>query len=200
MTTLTERQQRVLTFVQKHIEETGYPPSGREIQRHLKIAGVSAAQKHVAALIRKGFLHKGEGPRALKLAHHAHGRSLPIIGQVAAGLPITAEENVEGTMTIDPSMAKWEGCFLLRVKGDSMKDAAILHRDLVVVKPQPEADSQDIVVALLDQEATVKRLVRKKKDLFLVPANPLFKPIKMNDYENSRILGKVVGVIRTLRP
>ena len=200
MTTLTARQQRVLTFVRKHIEETGYPPSGREVQRHLKIAGVWAAQKHLKALARKGFLRQGTGPRALKLVHHAHGRSLPIIGHVAAGRPITAEENVEGTLTVDNAIARWDDCFLLRVKGDSMKDAAILNRDLVVVKPQPVADPNDIVVAMLDNEATVKRFVRRNKDFFLMPENPAFKPLKMKDHEDSRIVGKVVGVIRTERP
>lgn len=197
MTTLTARQKQVLKFVRSFIEDTGYAPSGREIQRHLKIAGVSAAQKHVDALIRKGFLKKGTGSRALGMVHHSHGRVLPIVGQVAAGKPITAEENIEDTLTVDPSMAKWDDCFLLRIKGDSMKGASILNKDLVVVKPQAVAETGEIVVALLGEEATVKRFVRKNNEITLQPENPLFKPIRIKDHENFQILGKVVGVIRT---
>jgi repressor LexA len=189
----TERQRQVLALIEKSVEQRGYPPSLRELAKALDLQGTRAVEKHVAALEREGLLRKGAGARALEAVGRASGRAIPIVGRVAAGSPILAEQNVEGTLTLDP---RWDGHFLLRVKGQSMKDAAILDGDLVLVKPQPDAESGQIVVAQLDGEATVKRLRKKGTAVALEPANAAFKPIAVESGAAFSIAGKVVGVFR----
>lgn len=193
---LTERQKQVLALIERSVDERGYPPSLRELAAALGIEGTRAVEKHVEALRRKGYLKKGRGARALEAVGRAAGRAVPIVGRVAAGSPILAEQNVEGALTLDPSLARWEGCFLLRVKGHSMKDAAILDGDLVLVKPQSDADDGEIVVALLDGEATVKRLRKQGKNVTLLPENADFKPIAVSGGAAFSIVGKVAGVFR----
>lgn len=196
-TSLTTRQKEILDFIASTLQERGYPPSLREIAARFHIAGVRAVQKHVHALERKGYLRKGAGARALELIGHAQGRSLPILGKVAAGLPILAQENWLGNLMIDPSIAPWQDAYLLKVKGQSMKEIGILEDDLVVVKPQPDAESGEIVVAMVEGEATVKRLIKKKQHYVLMPENPDFEPIVITEKEGTfQILGKVVSVIR----
>jgi repressor LexA len=193
---LTGRQRQVLDEVTRSVEERGYPPSLRELAAKLKVAGTRAIEKHLAALEKKGRLRRGVGARALELLDRARGRLVPIVGRVAAGRPILAEENLEGTLTLDDSVARWKDSFLLKVKGASMKDAGILDGDLVLVKPQPDAESGEIVVAMLDGEATVKRLSKKGKSVALMPENPDFKPIWVDPNERFELVGKVVCVIR----
>ncbi len=195
-TPLTERQKQVLEAIERSVDERGYPPSLRELAAALGLEGTRAVEKHVEALRRKGYLKKGRGARALGSVGRAAGRAVPIVGRVAAGSPILAEQNVEGALTLDPSLARWEGCFLLRVKGQSMKDAAILDGDLVLVKPQADAENGEIVVALLDGEATVKRLRKQGKAVTLLPENDAFKPIVVRDDAAFSIVGKVSGVFR----
>lgn len=194
---LTARQREVLSLVEKSLEERGYPPTLRELAAALGASGTRAVEKHLAALERKGRLKRGRGSRALELSERPSGRVVPIVGRVAAGSPTLAQENREGSLTLDATLARWPGCFLLRVKGESMRLAGILDGDLVLVKPQESADNGDIVVARLDEEATVKRLLKKKDGtLELQPENPAFAPIPVPPGESFGVLGKVVGVLR----
>lgn len=195
-TILTDRQKEVLDFIQKSVEKQGYPPSLREIGRHFGMAGTRGAEKHLLALTKKGYLRKGAGARALEITGRPHGRAIPIVGKVAAGKPILAEENLSGTLTLDPSIARWKDAFLLRVKGESMKEAGILEGDLVLVRPQADAESGEIVVAMIDDEATVKRLIKKRGSILLKPENSDFDPIIIKENQPLRLIGKVVGVFR----
>lgn len=195
-TILTDRQKQIRDFIQKSQEKQGYPPSLREIARHFGMVGTRAVEKHLAALERKGALRKGSGARALQLTGQAPGRAVPIIGKVAAGKPILAEENLSGSLTLDPAIARWKDAFLLKVKGESMKEAGILDGDLVLVRPQPDADSGEIVVAMIDGEATVKRLIKKNGSVRLKPENPAFDPIVIDENQPLRLIGKVAGVFR----
>ena len=196
-TPLTARQKQVLDFIHGSIEDRGYAPTLREIARHLKIDGTRAVEKHVAALERKGHLKKGVGARALGAPSRPAGRLVPVIGRVAAGAPILAEENIERTLALDPDLARFKNVFGLRVRGDSMTGAAILDGDVVLVRPQASADPGDIVVALREGEATVKRLARKDGQIFLMPENPAYKPIPAGEGPGFELVGKVVGVLRT---
>jgi repressor LexA len=194
---LTSRQKEILDFIASIIRKRGYPPSLREIAEQFNIAGVRAVEKHVQALEKKGYLRKGAGARALELVGHAQGRFLPILGKVAAGEPTLAQEGLLGNLMVDPSIAPWEDAYLLKVKGQSMREIGIMEGDLVVVKPQPDAESGDIVVAMVEGEATVKRLIKKKKQYVLMPENADFKPIVITENDGRfQILGKVISVIR----
>lgn len=194
---LTERQQAVLAFLQKYIAREGYSPSEREIARGLGTKWTRGVQLHLAALEEKGFIRRGEGARAIELTGPAQEqRGLPILGRVAAGKPILAEENRAGMLPLDRSRYPWKDAFLLKVKGDSMKDAGILEGDHVLVQPRSDADSGEIVVAMVEGEATVKRLVRNRKEIFLKPENPAHSPIPVRSGDETRILGKVIGVFR----
>ncbi len=197
---ITPRQKEVLDTIRQTLEDRGYPPSLREIARDLKINGVRAVQKHIEALSKKGFLKKGDGPRALEVVSCRYGRSFPIIGSVAAGKPILAEENVVGHLALDPSLSRSKDSFFLKVKGESMVEAGILDGDMVLVRPQEVADSGEIVVALKGEEATVKRLLKKEDGVWLKPENPAFNPIKISEESDAtfRIIGKVTGVFRVL--
>lgn len=195
-TTLTDRQRQVLESIHDAVERRGYPPSLRELAAELGVVGTRAIEKHIAALERKGYLKKGEGARALNLPGRPQGRSIPIVGAVAAGRPILAEENIEGRLTLDPSLTRGVDNFLLKVKGDSMKNAGILNGDLVLVRPQPHAESGEIVVALLGEEATVKRLQKKGNDIALLPENPDFEPLMVSPDAAFQLVGKVIGVFR----
>ncbi len=207
MDTITARQQEILTFIQQTVEQKGYPPSLREIAGHFGMVGTRGAFKHVAALIRKGHLRKGPGARALEVISQSQtaravqskgaGRAIPILGRVAAGQPILAEENLLGHLTVDPSLIRGREAFLLKVNGESMREAGILDGDLVLVKRQADADSGEIVVAMLEGEATVKRLIKKKGSCILQPENADFDPIVITEKDTSfQILGKVVSLIR----
>jgi repressor LexA len=198
--TLTARQKEVLDFIRQNLEKRGYPPSLREISGHFRMTGTRAVEKHIAALERKGYLQKGTGPRALAMTERLHagarGRAVPVLGRIAAGRPVLAEENLMGNFILDSTFARWKESFLLKVKGESMKDAGILEGDHVLVKPQPDADSGEIVVALVDGEATVKRLLKKGRTVVLQPENPRCDPIVATGKEEFKIIGKVVGVLR----
>jgi len=184
-------------LIRKTVAHHGRPPSLREIAGQMKISGHRAVQKHLAALERKGYLRKGAGARGLEVIGQAFGRTIPILGEVAAGKPVLAEENRLGALLVDPALAPWKDAFLLKIKGESMKDAGILDGDMVLVKPQPGADPGEIVVAMAEGEATVKRLVKQKNRLLLKPENPAFDVIPISEEDGSfRILGKVMGVFR----
>ncbi|MFQ6090735.1 MAG: transcriptional repressor LexA, partial [Candidatus Bipolaricaulia bacterium] len=200
---LTERQHQILQFIVKAIEERGLPPTIREIGERFGITSTWGVRRHLHALERKGFIRRREGQargielvidRVRKLFYGPH--HIPLVGRVAAGEPILAVENIEGFISLEELFPE-EGDFALRIQGDSMRDAGILHGDIVVVRQQPAADIGEVVVALVnEEEATVKELAQIEGELYLKPANPRYQPIPAKSAE---IVGKVVGVIRRLR-
>jgi repressor LexA len=202
---LTERQREVLEFIQGFTEMHGVPETVREIGGRFHVTP-RAAFDHLRALERKGYLRRrsttGRTSRALTLAVPlATTREVPILGRIAAGAPLLAEENREGALPLDP---RWVGgrrddVFGLRVRGESMINAHIVEGDLVLVRRQDHAQPGDIVVALVDGEATVKRFGREPHAVLLRPEHPTMAPIVIRDGEKDvRILGKVVGLVRGL--
>lgn len=197
---LTKKQERVFSFLVKYTEENGFPPTVREIAEHLELAGPNSAKKYLDILERKKYIKKYSGkPRAIEIRENPLSRGktrlVPIIGQIAAGTPILAVENIEDKIFVDTSLAKWDDVFLLRVKGDSMIEAHILDNDLVIIKPNINIESGEIAAVLIDDEATVKRFFKKKGHIMLKPENSLMNPIVLKGGD-VRIIGKVVGVIR----
>ncbi len=198
---LTKRQQMILQFVLEYIQREGYPPSIREIGKHFDIGSLRGVTVHLDALVRKGYIERSNTPRSIKLVHPAYQSSnrvqmLPLVGTIAAGIPIQAQENIEDLIPVPSEMVRnIEDAFLLRVKGDSMSGEGIMPRDLVVVKPQITANHGDLVAVLLGDEATVKRLNRSTAGYRLMPSNPAYEPIEVKQ-EDARIIGRIVGLIR----
>jgi len=198
---LTKRQKEIFEFIRKYAEKTGYPPTVREIGKAVGLHSSSTVHAHLANLEKIGMLRRDPTkPRAIELlvgkARQAlRGPGLPVVGQVAAGEPILAEENIEEYLELPGVIGGEDGDYILRVKGDSMKDAGILEGDFVVVKQTDDAANGEIVVALLEHEATVKRFFREKDRIRLEPENPAYKPIRT---KHAQLLGKVVGVFRSL--
>ncbi|NMC69703.1 MAG: transcriptional repressor LexA [Myxococcales bacterium] len=202
---LTKRQQLVLEYIQESIQQNGYPPTLREIGAHFGIRSTNGVNDHLLALERKGYLRREDmKSRALRPTAFAGGvpREVPLVGRVAAGQPILAIENLEGTLRLDPTLLPGDTgrFFALRVRGDSMVGAGILDGDIVFVRQQDDAPSGSVVVALVNDEATVKTLIRDGERLRSQPANPAVSPIVLsrNDGRSVRILGLVVGVYRKL--
>ena len=204
MKLLTDRQKEVLEFLSSFIEEHSYPPTIRETAKAFSIS-VKGAYDHVKALEKKGFLRLGENrSRAMELVHKDRGDravvDLPLLGAVAAGRPVFADENWAGTVRVPADMARHGSCFALKVRGDSMKDAGIHDADLVVVREQAEAQSGDIVVALLGDETTVKRYSSPDgAQVVLKAENPAYDDIVIGSgSQRFSVLGKVIGVIRKM--
>ncbi|HTN43070.1 MAG TPA: transcriptional repressor LexA [Nitrospiria bacterium] len=193
---LTDRQAEVLNFVNQFIARSGYPPTVREIARHLGIRGHHAVRKHLLALEKNGHLTRGRGARSIGIADQPQAVSVPILGQVAAGKPILAEENILGTLALDRSVTRGGPVFLLKIKGDSMIGAGILDGDYVLVKAQAQAENGEIAVVLAEDEATVKRVFRRGDKIVLQPENPAHQPMTFTPKDALRILGKVLGVVR----
>jgi repressor LexA len=202
---LTEKQHNFLSFLTKYIQEKGYPPTIREIVHHFKLASTNSVKKCLDILDRKGYIRRiPNSPRAIEVCMQTPAsdvRMIPIAGRVRAGEPHLAVEDITGYLAIDRSMARWDDAFLLRVEGDSMVDAHIQDGDLVLVKPQPTAENGDIVVAIINEEATVKRFFRRRNSIYLEPANPTMKPIiiRKNQVHETVIAGKVVTVLREIK-
>ena len=199
---LTERQQEILDFLHSFSEENGYPPSHREICSHFGMASTRAASDHLQALERKGFISREPDiSRGIRFAGAPvrPTRLVPLVGRIAAGTPILAVENVIDRMTLDQSLARAEDTFMLEVQGESMIGAHILPGDFIVVRPQNTAENGDIVVALLGEEATVKRFEKKGARLRLVPENPAMEPIPIPDPAELKIMGIVTGLVRRMR-
>ena len=196
---LTDRQREVFDFVRGYAREHGYPPAVRDIGRALGLASPSTVHAHLAKLERAGLVRRDPTkPRALELLAGAAraaatGAGLPLVGRVAAGQPILADENIEEYVPVPQIAGGDEGEFVLRVKGDSMKNAGIFEDDYVVVRPQSTATNGEIVVAMLEGEATVKRFFKEKERVRLQPENDALEPIYARDVD---ILGRVVGVCR----
>jgi repressor LexA len=199
---LTKRQQEITDFIKHYAAKYGYPPTVREIGKAVGLASSSTVHAHLANLEKYGILKRNPAkPRAMELligtARKAIGpRGLPLVGQVAAGQPILAEENIEEYVQVPTIAGGEEGEYVLRVSGESMREAGILGGDFVVVRPQDSAANGDIVVALIGEEATVKRYFKEKDHVRLQPENPEMKPIRTTD---ARVLGRVVGVFRKIR-
>jgi repressor LexA len=200
----TERQSRILEVIRDFTEQQGYPPSVREIGERVGLSSSSTVQSHLKSLEKRGLIHRDPTkPRALITKGFAGHTGpvvpdvgvLPIVGKVAAGMPITAEENLEGEFVLPAEFARKAGTFMLRVVGESMIEAAILDGDLIVVSPQPDAQNGEIVVAMVDGEATVKRFFRESGRVRLQPANAAMEPIYASDVS---VLGKVEAVFRKL--
>lgn len=212
---LTDRQEEILNFIKGFLEKSGYPPTLREIGRQFNIASTFGVKRHLDALVKKGYLNiESNASRGITVYKDTDDdvnitssfsgmdqdfRKIPIIGRVAAGSPILAIENIEGSIVIDSSfMKKSEKCFALKIKGDSMINAGIFENDLVIVSPGKEVYNGDIIVALIGDEATVKTYENKNNSIKLIPANDNYKPIEINGLREFSIVGKVVGVVRWL--
>jgi repressor LexA len=201
---LTKRQQEIFDFIKRYSAKYGYPPTVRDIGKAVGLASSSTVHAHLSNLERIGLLRRDPAkPRAIELLDRAAAgvRSfvrpgLPLVGQVAAGQPVFAEENIEDYVQTPSFAGGDDGEYLLRVRGDSMRNVGILQDDLVVVRPQDVAEDGDIVVALVGEEATVKRFFQEDDHVRLQPENDSMEPIRVREV---RILGKVVGLMRSIR-
>jgi repressor LexA len=196
---LTKRQKEIFDFIRRYASKYGYPPTVREIGRAVGLQSSSTVHAHLANLEKVGLLRRDPTkPRAIELLvdrakRAVRGAGLPLVGHVSAGEPILAEENIEDYVQLPPAVGGDDGDYVLRVRGDSMRDAGILEGDYVVVSQADDADNGEIVVALIEDEATVKRFYREKDRIRLQPANKAYKPIRSRD---AKVLGKVIGVYR----
>jgi len=196
---LTKRQQEIFDYVKRYVSEHGYPPTVRDIGKAIGLTSSSTVHAHLANLERLGLLRRDPTkPRAIEVIGGKARRvlsptGLPVVGQVAAGQPVLAEENIEDYVPVPGIAGGDQGEFVLRVKGDSMKDVGILEGDHVIVRRQEDAQNGEIVVALVGDEATVKRFFREKDHVRLQPENETMEPILTRDVH---VLGRVVGVCR----
>lgn len=204
---LTDRQREVLGVIRDSVRAQGYPPTVREIATAVGLSSPASVQNHLTALVDKGYVRRGRSKRrALELISridpYGAGRaaeaehSLPLVGAVAAGRPLLAEQNIEELLPIPLWLAPEADSFVLRVRGDSMVKAGILDGDLVVVRRQEDAENGDIVVALIGEEATLKRFFREEGHIRLQPENDAMEPILTRD---PFIAGRVTSVLRRLR-
>jgi repressor LexA len=199
---LTKRQQEIFDFIKRYSAKYGYPPTVRDIGKAVGLASSSTVHAHLSNLEKIGLLRRDPSkPRAIELLDRAVGgvksmvrsAGLPLVGHVAAGQPILAEENIEEFIQVPPAAGGDDGDYVLRIRGDSMKDAGIVEGDLVVVRPQEKANNGEIVVALVGEEATVKRFYDEGDHIRLQPENEAMEPIRSKEV---RVLGKVVGLLR----
>jgi repressor LexA len=199
---LTKRQKEIFDFIRRYAAKTGYPPTVREIGKAVGLHSSSTVHAHLANLEKAGLLRRDPSkPRAIELLFDKAKKAirpdagLPLVGQVAAGAPVLAEENIEEYLEIPNVIGGEEGDYVLRVRGESMKNAGILEDDYVVVRPSDDATDGEIVVALIGEEATVKRFFRERDHIRLQPENEAMDPIISAD---ARVLGRVVGVFRSV--
>lgn len=210
---LTDRQEEVLNFIQQFLQENGYPPTLREIGKRFDISSTFGVKRHLDALTKKGYLNilsnasrgititrdEFESPTTINIDEVNNINKIPIVGRVAAGSPITAEENIEGSIVIDPGFLKKDAdSFALKVKGDSMIEAGIFEGDLVIISPKATSVSGDIIVARIEDEVTVKVYENKNQQIRLIPQNKMYEPIVIKNKNDFSIVGKVTGVLRWL--
>ncbi len=206
---LTKRQQEIFDFIKRYSARYGYPPTVRDIGKAVGLASSSTVHQHLSNLEKVGLLRRDPSkPRAIELLDRAvqgavqevrnivAPAGLPLVGSVAAGQPVLAEENIEEYIPVPEMAGGADGEYLLRVRGASMKDAGIIEGDLVVVRPQETASDGDIVVALVGEDATVKRYFRESDHVRLQPENSTMEPIRSREV---RVLGRVVGLMRSMR-
>jgi repressor LexA len=208
---LTKRQQEIFDFIKRYSADFGYPPTVRDIGKAVGLASSSTVHAHLANLEKLGLLRRDPSkPRAIEMLDRARGGveqavenvkslvkpdGLPLVGHVAAGAPILAEENIEEYVPVPPLAGGDSGEYILRIRGESMKNAGMLEGDYVVVRPQEDATDGEIVVALVGEEATVKRFFRENDHVRLQPENETMEPIRSKDV---RVLGRVVGLFRSV--
>jgi repressor LexA len=199
---LTKRQKEIFDYIRRYAAKTGYPPTVREIGKAVGLHSSSTVHAHLANLEKIGLLRRDPTkPRAIELLFDRAKKTirpesgLPLVGQVAAGAPILAEENIEEYIEVPDVIGGEEGDYVLRVRGESMIEAGIFEGDYVIVRPADTADDGEIVVALIGDEATVKRYFRESDHIRLQPENETMEPIRTTE---AKILGKVVGLLRSL--
>ena len=201
---LTKRQQEIVDFIKRYSARHGYPPTVRDIGKAVGLASSSTVHQHLSNLERFGLLRRDPSkPRAIELLDRAVSEvralvrpsALPLLGAVAAGQPMLAEENIEEYVSVPSAAGGDDGAYLLRVRGESMKNVGIIDGDLVVVRPQDTAADGEIVVALVGEEATVKRFYREVDHVRLQPENDEMEPIRSREV---RVLGRVVGLMRSM--
>ena len=201
---LTKRQQEIVDFIKRYSARHGYPPTVRDIGKAVGLASSSTVHQHLSNLERFGLLRRDPSkPRAIELLDRAVSEvralvrpsALPLLGAVAAGQPMLAEENIEEYVSVPSAAGGDDGAYLLRVRGESMKNVGIIDGDLVVVRPQDTAVDGEIVVALVGEEATVKRFYREVDHVRLQPENDEMEPIRSREV---RVLGRVVGLMRSM--
>jgi repressor LexA len=208
---LTKRQQEIFDFIKRYSSQHGYPPTVRDIGKAVGLTSSSTVHAHLANLEKLGLLRRDPSkPRAIEMLDRAArdvgsavqdaigkvvSPGLPLVGSVAAGQPILAEENIEEYVQVPQAAGGEDGEYVLRVRGDSMVDAGILEGDFVVVRPQDTASDGEIVVALVGEEATVKRFFRESDHIRLQPENATMEPIRTTDVQ---VMGRVVGLFRSV--
>ena len=198
MEPLTERQQQVLDFVTSCLDSNACPPTLREISSHINAKGTVTAIRHLDELERKGYISRRVGgSRSISVVGRGGTVSIPVIGKIKAGQPAPAYEDIQGYYNLDMNWVRDKGCFFLRVDGDSMIDAHILDGDLVLIRPQRSAENGEIVVAMIDGEATLKRFFRDERHIRLQPENKSMEPIIINNgTAETVIVGKLLKTIR----
>ncbi|MFH1330179.1 MAG: transcriptional repressor LexA [Actinomycetota bacterium] len=204
---ISARQREILDLILSTVQERGYPPSVREIGEAVGLNSPSTVHSHLSALVKAGYLRRDPSkPRAIEVTatgraqpdlRRAPVRDVPLLGRIAAGSPLLAEEDIEDILPLPTRIVGNDPVFMLRVRGDSMIEAGIFDGDLVVVRRQADADDGDIVAALIDgEEATIKRLRRSPGKVILLPENPAYEPMVFTD--GVQLLGRVVAVLRRL--
>ncbi len=205
---LTDRQRAILEVINEHLETRGYPPSVREICEAVGLKSTSSVHAQLATLEEKGYLKRDPTkPRALEISRDLetqldvrpeHTRNVPLVGEIAAGAPIVAEERVDSLYPLPRDLVGDGTLFMLKVRGDSMIEAGVFDGDLVVIREQPKVEQGEMCAALVDGEATVK-FFRRTKDMqvFLDPANERYEPIEITADTDSKVMGKVVTVLRS---
>ena len=194
-----DNQMKILEFIKQEIQNKGYPPSVREICDAVGLKSTSTVHGHLTRLEKRGLIRRDSTkPRAMEVLDDplARGRSVPLVGKVTAGVPILAQENIEEHIILPQDMVEGEDIFALCVEGESMINAGILDGDYVVVRKQPNAENGEIVVAMIEDEATVKRICFEKNRVRLQPENPYMEPIYA---EEVTVIGKVIALFRQIR-
>jgi len=204
---ITDRQRQILDLILETVDRRGYPPSVREIGDAVGLSSPSTVHSHLSSLVNQGYLRRDPTkPRAIEVVHNGRDgdlrrapvRDVPLVGRIAAGSPILAEEDIEEIFPLPTELVGNDPVFMLRVSGDSMIEVGIFDGDLVVIRRQPDANDGDLVAALIDgEEATVKRLRRESGQIVLMPENRSYEPMVYED--GVEILGRVVAVLRSVR-
>jgi repressor LexA len=205
---ISERQKEILQCIINKVKESGYPPTVREIATTVNLNSAATIHAHLTKLEKLGYIKRDpEKPRAIEVMHNIYGQDedlshpgdnnvvlIPVVGTIAAGTPVLAEENIEEYFPVSPDFVRGTSkVFMLKVKGDSMVNAGILDKDYIVIRKQETAMNGEIVAVLLEDEATVKRFFKKANSIKLMPENDFMEPIEVKD---AKILGKVIGVVR----
>jgi repressor LexA len=202
---LTDRQKEILDFISEFIEFNNFPPTLREIGSHFGIASTFGVKRHIDALVKKGYLKvEGNASRTITVVNRDYSLQrnddlieIPLVGRVAAGYPVLAEENIEGSIKVDKQFVGLSSSvFALKVRGDSMIEAGILDGDVVLVAQNKNVSNGDIVVALLSGESTLKRFEKRGNEILLIPENKNYEPIRVNKNEEFTIIGKIIGLMR----